>query len=277
MRRFALSIALAGSLFVTANSAESQALEPDTDLTYADLADLALNAPVVALAEVDRATRLDEERAVGVAPNHVRYYVEAELRTLIRSQSAIPARVSYLVDMPLDAIGRRPRLRDRQVILLAGTVPGRGGELQLIAGDAQLDWSARREEQIRAILNEAASADAPGIVTGVGSAFSVPGTLPGESETQIFLATSDGRPVSISVLRRPNQRPRWMVSLSEIVESSVPPPQPNTLLWYRLACFLPDRLPDSAMESMDSRQIATARADFRMVVEELGTCPRTRS
>jgi hypothetical protein len=276
MRRIALSIALAGSLFVTTNSAESQALELDTDLTYADLADLALNAPVVAIAEVDRATRLDEERAIGVAPNHVRYYVEAELQTLIRSQSAIPSRVSYLVDMPLDADGRRPRLRDRRVIILAGTVPGRGGELQLIARDAQLDWSARREERIRAILNEAASADAPGIVTGVGSAFSVPGTLPGESETQIFLATSDGRPVSISVLRRPNQRPRWAVSLSEIVESSVPPPQPDTLLWYRLACFLPDRLPDSSMDSMDGSQIATARADFRMVVEELGSCPRPR-
>jgi hypothetical protein len=276
MRRFAPLLALFGLLCATTNRAESQALEAVPELTYADLADLALNAPVVALAEIDRASRLDEERAIGVAPGHVRYYVEAELQSLIRSPAPVPARVSYLVDMPLDADGRRPRFRDRRVILLAAPVPGRSGEIQLVAPDAQLDWTAAREERIRAILNEAAAADAPGIVTGVGSVFSVPGTLPGESETQIFLATSDGRPVSVSVLRRPNQRPRWSVSLSEIVESSVPPPLPNTLLWYRLACFLPGRLPESSMEAMDREQIATARADFRMVVDDLGRCPRNR-
>jgi hypothetical protein len=277
MTRFAHFLMSIGLLTLAVDSAESQEFTTESDLTYADMADLSLSAPVVATARIDRARRLDEERAVGVAPNHIRFYVEAELETLIRSSSGVPARVSYLVDVPRDADGRRPRIRNRQVILLAAPVPGRRGELQLIAPDAQIDWTQHREQVIRSILSEAASDDAPGTVTGVGSAFSVPGTLPGESETQIFLATSDGRPVSLSILRRPNQQPRWSVSLGEIVERASPPPERDTILWYRLACFLPDSLPDTSLESMDNRQISVARADYRLVRQDLGICQRKRS
>ncbi|MEO1169103.1 MAG: hypothetical protein AAFW97_10380 [Pseudomonadota bacterium] len=277
MLRLALALMAFGAMLVPTDRSESQEFTQQRELSYADLADLALGAPVVALARVDRTRRVDEERATGLRPNHVRYYVEAELLTLIRSANAVPARVSYLVDMPLDGDGRRPRIRDRQVILLAMPVPGRRGELQLIAPDAQLDWTEDRERTIRALLSETASDDAPGTVTGVGNAFSVPGTLPGESETQIFLATSDGRPVSLSILRRPNQDPRWTVSLSEIVESASPPPERNSLLWYRLACFLPERLPEASMETTDRSQIAVARQDYAMVISDLGPCTRYRS
>jgi hypothetical protein len=76
-------------------------------------------------------------------------------------------------------------------------------------------------------------------ITGIGRAFHVPGNLPGESETQIFLQTADSRPVSLSVLRRPGETPRWAVALSEIVDEAAVPPAPGTLLWYRLACTLP--------------------------------------
>ncbi|MGP1352014.1 MAG: hypothetical protein ACTS1Z_01705 [Parasphingopyxis sp.] len=277
MLRFACILMAVGAMIAPVDPAESQEFTPETELSYADIADLALGAPIVALARVDRTRRVDEERAAGLRPGHVRYYVEADLQTLIRSASAVPASVTYLVDLPLDADGRRPRIRDREVILFAMPVPGRRGELQLIAPDAQLDWTEEREQTVRALLSEAASDNAPGTVTGVGNAFSVPGTLPGESETQIFLATSDGRPVSLSILRRPNQEPRWTVSLSEIVESASPPPERNTLLWYRLACFLPDRLPDSSMETTDRNQVAVAREDYAMVMRDLGTCTRYRS
>lgn len=277
MPRLAFFLMGFGLLLTPANGAGSQAFTTERELSYADIADLALGAPIIASARVERTRRVDEERAVGLAPNHVRFYVEAELQILIRSANAVPARVSYLVDMPLDASGRRPRIRNRQVILLAAPVPGRRGEIRLIAPDAQLEWTASREQAIRTLLSEAASADASGTVTGVGNAFSVPGTLPGESETQIFLATSDGRPVSLSILRRPNQEPRWTVSLSEIVERASPPPERNSLLWYRLACFLPERLPDSSMETTDRKQIAIARQDYALVMEDLGGCERYRS
>ena len=259
------------------DSAESQPFADSGSLTFADLADLSLGAPIVALAEVDRVRRVDEERALGLAPNHVRYYVEAELETLIRSTNPIPGRVRYLVDLPREADGDRPRINGNRVMLFAAPVPGRREELQLIAPDAQLNWSETNEQMVRAILSEAASDDAPGTVTGVANAFSVTGTLPGESETQIFLATSDGRPVSLSILRRPNQSPRWSVALGEIIERTSPPPDRNTLLWYRLACFLPDSLPESSAENLDRNSFLNARADYRLVIQDLGACPRRRS
>ena len=40
-----------------------------------------------------------------------------------------------------------------------------------------------------------------------------PASLPGESETQIFLQTADQRPISLTVLRRPGEQPRWSVAL----------------------------------------------------------------
>ncbi|QLC20950.1 hypothetical protein HFP51_01360 [Parasphingopyxis sp. CP4] len=277
MQKFVTLLLGALLAFAPVDRSESQAFAEGNALTFADLADLSLGASIVALAEVDRVRQVDEERAVGLAPNHVRYYVEAELETLIRSANPIPGRVRYLVDLPRDADGDRPRINGNRVILFAAPVAGRREELQLIAPDAQLNWTETNEQMIRAILSEAASDDAPGSVTGVANAFSVAGTLPGESETQIFLATSDGRPVSLSILRRPNQSPRWSVALGEIIERTSPPPAPNTLLWYRLACFLPDSLPETSAENLDRDSFLNARADYRLVMQDLGPCARRRN
>ena len=259
-----------------AQRVDAQALSPSIVYDYADLADLAIAAPVVLSAEINRATRLKPERAVGVLPRHARFYVEADVVSLIRGAGGLPARIAYLVDVPLDSRGRAPKLKKMRVLLLARQVPGNAREIQLIAPDAQLAWNAATEAQLRAILTEATRADAPPLIIGVGNAFHVPGSLPGEGETQIFLATNDGRPVSLTVLRRPGQLPRWAVSLSEIVDEAAAPPAPNTLLWYRLACSLPPELPEDALDSVDFEQARIARADYRLVIEGLGPCGRTR-
>ncbi|NNC71664.1 MAG: hypothetical protein HKN78_02175 [Sphingomonadaceae bacterium] len=238
---------------------------------------MVLPAPIVARATIDRVRRVDEERAIGLAPGHVRFYIEADLVSLIRSSQSVPGRVRYLVDVPLTADGRRPRLDDREVLLMAAPVAGRAGEIQLTSPDAQIDWTETYEATIRQMLTEANSPDAPGVVTGIGSAFNVAGSLPGESETQIFLATSEGRPVSLSILRRFNQRPRWNVALGEIVDRATPPPERDTLLWYRLACFLPDRLPASSLQATAGGEADTAREDYRLVISDLGQCQRNRS
>ena len=243
-------------------------------VSYARLADIALPAPVVAKASIRDAIRLPDERAIGVPAGSVRYYVEADVQSLIRSDGPLPARITYLVDVPLLANGRRPDIEDKVVLLFARRVDGHPASVQLVGGQGQMEWTQRREDIVRSILTDATRADAPPMVTGVGNIFSVPGTLPGESETQIFLATEDGRPVSLSVLRRPNQRPRWSVSLSEVVESALPPPERDTLLWYRLACSLPAQLPMSALESMAPNQVEIARADYRLVTDDLGPCDR---
>jgi hypothetical protein len=81
----------------------------------------------------------------------------------------------------------------------------------------------------------------------------------------------------LSVLRRPGEAPLWSVALSEIVDDSAAPPARNTLLWYRLACTLPAALPGQSLAEADSAGAAAIRADYRLILDRLGPCTRSRT
>lgn len=276
MRSFCFHAVAAALTMAVATPCESQAPAVETPaFAYADLADLGLAAPIVTHVRVVEAILLKDARAAGVRPGLARFYVEADTVSLLRGAQGIAARVRYLVDLPRDSAGRAPKLRKRsEHILFAEAVAGRPGELRLIAPDAQMAWSAGQADLLRAILRESSAGSPPPRVTGIGRAFNVPGSLPGESETQIFLQTADGRPVSLNVLRRPGQTPRWSVALSEIVDDSAEPPRPQTLLWYRLACTLPQALPSQSLIEAESPD--AIRADYKLVLDGLGRCERRR-
>ncbi len=242
---------------------------------YADLADLVLAAPIIADVAIRSAARIKPVEAVGLAAGMARFYVEADVQTLVRGADGLPPRIGYLVDVPTDARGRPPKLKKARFLIFARPVPGSAGQVQLVASHAQLDWTPGTDARIRAIAKEALDAAAPPQITGVGNAFHVAGALPGEGETQIFLTTADQRPVSLSVLRRPGEQPRWAVALSEIVDEAAAAPARDSLLWYRLACGLPDRLPETSTGSLTPEDAALAVADFRFVRESLGACGRT--
>jgi hypothetical protein len=276
MRSFCAAAAAAWLIAAAPPVGESVPAGPA--LTYADLADLGLAAPVAAHVRIAKAVVLKGAQAAGARPGHARFYVESDLVSLIRGPQGLPARVAYVVDLPLDSKGKAPKLRKKsEYILLASAVPGRPGELRLIAPDAQIGWTAHRAETLRAIFREAAAADAAPRITGIGRAFHAPGSIPGESETQIFLQTQSGRPVSLNVLRRPGQNPHWSVSLSEIVDDAAEAPRPNSLLWYRLACTLPGSLPGQSLAESSGDEAQAIRADYRLVLQGLGPCARTRS
>ena len=260
---------------VLAVPAESQAPAAPAP-TYADLADLALAAPVAAQVRVAEAVAVKPERAPGLKPGLVRFFVEADLVSLIRSPQSLPTRLSYLVDLPRDARGKiaKPR-KGSEHLLLAAPVAGRPGELRLIAPDAQIPATAERAATLRSIVREASSASPPPRIAGIGRAFHVPGAIRGESETQIFLQTAGGTPVSLTVLRRPGQTAQWAVALSEIVDEAAEPPAPGTLLWYRLACGLPGSLPRQSLSEAGENS-AAIEADYRLVLDRLGPCVRTR-
>jgi len=267
-------IAVLIALFLAA-PAESQ--QATANLTYADLADLVLPAPVTAHVRVTRAVRLKGDEAATVPAGKSRFYVEADMLSLIKGPG-LPAKVSYLVDLPLGPQGKPPKIAKKSEYLVsAAPVPGRPGELQLAAADAQLAWTAQRADKIRRILSEASRPDAAPRITGIGRAFHVPGTLPGESETQIFLQTAQERPVSLSILRRPGERPRWSVALSEMVDDAAGTPAPDTLLWYRLACSLPAALPRQSLAEGGPAQANAIQADYRLVLTQLGPCVRNRA
>lgn len=252
---------------------DSQPLSPAPALTYADLADLAIGAPVVAHVRVRSADRLEAELAPNVPAGHRRFLVEAEVVALIRGAGGIDGRVGYVVDLPGDS-----RLRRRsEWLVIARRVPNRPGQLQLAAPDAQIPYTAENADRLRAILRDSAAQNAPARITGIGRAFHVPGNLPGESETQFFLQTANERPISLSVLRRPGEEPRWAVALSEMVDEAAAPPVPDTLLWYRLACTLPQRLPGDVLRDSGGEEARAIQSDYRLIVEGLGPCARTRA
>ncbi len=252
-------------------------VQPADRWSYADVADLFLAAPIVASARIAEAIPVPQPGNTVSRPTMIRYYLVADVTSLIRGANGLSPRVSWLADVPLDPRGKPPKLKKLHVLLAAIPVPGRPAELRLAAPDAMVPWSAALEGRVRTIVAGGLAADSPPRVTGIASAFHSPGNLPGEGETQIFLTTATAQPVSINVLRRPGQAASWSVSLGEIVDESARAPAPDTLAWYRLACFLPRTLPPSAIAELSEGDAAAARDDYNFATAAMGPCLRTRS
>lgn len=245
-------------------------------MSYADIVDLADMAPLVANVRIKNIITVPPEQAgVGLA-GYRRVYLEAEVTNLIRGEGGISPLVSYLYDVRLDARGKMPKLKKAQMILFArpGGLPG---QIQLVARDAQIPATPTEIERVKSILSALVARDAPPRILGLGDAFHVAGTVAGEGETQIFLRTEDGQPVSLSILRRPGEQPRWAVALGEIVDEAARAPTPGSLLWYRLACALPPSLPSASVRTLSVQDAEAARADYLFVLQALGRCGRTRT
>lgn len=270
-----LILAMAGASALVAGPVSAQEESVQALPTYAEFVDLADSAELVVRAKIRRAIALEPERAPDVAPGFARLYIEAETIALLSGSAPLGENLRYLVDVPLDSRGKVPKLKKREVLLFARSVPGRPSELQLSGDSAQQFYSPEFEARLRPILTDLAAPDSPPVVTGVRDALSVPGNLTGESETQIFLDTQNGAPVSVTVLRRPGRPPAWGVSWGEIIDQSARPPEPESLEWYRLACALPARLPPEANLSNDSAARTQAERDYQLVMGALGPCTRS--
>lgn len=251
--------------------------------SYADVADLATIAPIALHARIYKAAVLKPAQAPGLAAGHSRFYVEADVVSLIRGSGPLAARISYLVDLPLDAKGKPPKLKKKQPVLLfarpvAGTAAGTSntGSVRLIAPDAQLPWDPATEAQLRAVLTELVKPGAAPAITGIANGFHVPGTLPGEGETQLFLNTKTGEPVSLTVLTAADGSRRWAAAFGEIVDASAAVPARNTLAWYRLACGLPRQLPLNKLAGTAPEDRRKAASDYGIILGALGECTRTR-
>lgn len=272
--RFLLAAAIAIAPLNMAKAVQNQGNYSPPSLSYADLADLSIPAPVVIDAVIKSATRMKGPEAATVKQGHLRYYVEADVQRLIRGPTGLATRQAYVVDVPLDAMGRAPKLKKMRVLVFARPVPGRPGILQLVAGDSQINWSEERDRVVRSILTEAVRSGAAPALAGISRGFYVRGTLPGHSDSQIFIDTATGVPISLNVRRRPGQIARWGIALGDTVGSeSLAAPRQDTLLWYRLACELPASLPSDVASGDDGESLAE---DYRLIRSSLGECIRTR-
>jgi len=272
-----LVMLLAATLAITSNiPAFAQYPNVQQRLEYADLADLVVDAPLIAHITVKQAIKVAPERAISAPPGTQRFYIVATTNTLIRGQGGIPDTIRYLIDLPLNDRGKAPKIKKQQFLIFAKPIAGRPADVQLIGKESQISWTPERDVRIRALVTEVVSRDAPPAISGIAGAFHVPGTIIGEGETQIFMDTKGQVPVSISVLSRDGQRKTWAVSLGEIVDEAAQAPVRNSLLWYRLACFLPRELPYSALGDVDPSIANQARRDYQLVIRDLGNCPRSR-
>ncbi|MXO70633.1 hypothetical protein [Alteraurantiacibacter buctensis] len=263
-------------MFRDRNAPAAPAATPAPDpLTYADLVSLAQASELVLRVEIRDQRNVPVERAPGLAPGHARLYLQARTQALLAGAGPVGENSAFLTDVPLDARGRRPNLKRGVYLLFANRVPGRPGELVLVGRGAMQVADPLLEQRLRTVLTQLVQSTVPPVIEGVREAISVPGNLAGESETQVFLATQGGQPVSLSVVRRPGMPPAWGVSWSEIVDQSARPPQPETLEWFALACRLPDSLPESAFLQSDPASRTRAREDYAFVRRELGNCART--
>jgi hypothetical protein len=244
------------------------AASPAKAASFADVARLSLAAPVVVRATIYKAERLKPRNAPDVALGSARMLVSAATTAAIAAPREVPPRITYLIDVPLDARGKPPPLLHSDVLLFLRGDPAVPGQYALVDGRGQIDWSVDVDAAIRAVLTNARSGTVP-VVTGVTSAFRVPGAVPGEAESQFFLSTADAKPVSLVVLTRPGQARRLSIALGDVIDDAATGVRPGTLLWYRLACFLPETLPTT----IDAG--AGVADDYRFVLKSLGACGRT--
>ncbi len=266
---------LAALGLILASPANAQELPAPNPLTYVDLVELGMASDVVLRAEIDDQIAVSPERAPGLAPHRVRLYVESITQALLAGSGPIGEELAFLVDMDRQANGKAPDIEEQAFLLFARRVSGRPGEIQLVAGNAMQPATPELEQRVRRVLTQLAEGDQPPLVTGIREVMAVKGNLAGESETQIFLETREGAPLSISVLRRPGMAPQWGVSWTDIVDQSARPPEPMTLRWYALACYLPPELPEKAFLQRDREARTLAREDYAIVLNEIGACQRS--
>jgi hypothetical protein len=246
---------------------------PDSPYSYADVADLASRADIIAVVRPRSFAKVDPKASQTPAGTQ-RFYVDAQVDSLIRGDGGLPPRIAFLLDLPdTEKPGRT--LKGKSIILF-GKSGGRPGEFQLLSSQAMLPSSPGTDARVRSITAELLAQDAPPEIARVVEAFHVEGTVAGESETQIFLATKGGRPISLSIIRRPDMEPRFGAALGEIVDEAAALPKPDTLLWYRLACGLPAALPQSAAMKLDAQSAPAAAADYRSFMEHMAPCERSR-
>lgn len=241
-------------------------MAPATALAgYADLADLALSSPVVVRATIVRSEVVPAREAPGLAAGKARLLVSAQLTGVVISPAPLPANLSWLWDTPLDVRGKAPKLKNVDVLAFVAA-PGPDGSTRLVGANGQRPFDATEDTTIRKIIAEAQSGKVP-VFTGVANGFHADGTVPGESESQFFLTTAGGGTVTMVVTARPGEPRRVTVARGDIIDESAAPVKRDTLLWYRLACYLPRSLPAGGDPAL--------AGDYQAALAALGLCGRT--
>lgn len=248
-----------------------QAAAPGFDrlTSYADVAELTLISPVIVRASIIRTTRATGMAAAGVAAGRTRLVVTASVTNVLVAPGALAGRLQWLWDAPTDAQGRLPATKGLDVLAFL-TNPTVSGDTRLMSRRSLQGWDPALNDRVLALASAARSGNVP-VIRIVSNGFRAAGTVPGESESQFFLTTADAKPLTLIVQNRPGEMRRVMLAQGDIIDDSAAARvQPDTLLWYRLVCFLPAELPAEA--GGDDPALA---GDWRGALASLGPCGKT--
>ena len=271
MRRMILPICL---FLATIGAAAAQVPAPspapanDRLAGFADTAELALAAPVIVRATIIKTSRISGKAAPDVAAGRGRFLVTVAVSNVIVAPAAVGSTLQYLLDAPLDSRGRAPQAKGMDVLAFVA-VPGSDGSTRLASRRGQQPWDPALADTVRAVVTDDRSGKVP-VIRGVSNGFRADGNLPGESESQFFLTSADGKPAALIVQNRPGEVRRVLVARGDIIDESAERVRPGTLLWYRLACFLPSSLPAAA-----GGGDPLLAKDWRDALASLGRCGKT--
>ncbi len=270
MRHTILPICLILAIFAPARAqSPAPALAASDRLAgFADTAELALAAPVIVRATITKAQRLSGKAAPDVAPSRVRFLVTAAVSNVLVAPGGMGGSLQYLWDAPQDSRGRPPAVKGTDVLAFV-LPPAPDGSTRLVSRRGQQPFDTALADTVRAVVTDQRSGKVP-VIRGVSNGFRADGTVSGESESQFFLTTADGKPATLVVQNRPGEVRRVLVARGDIIDESAERVRPGTLLWYRLACFLPAQLPAAA-----GGNDAALAQDWRNAIASLGPCGKT--
>lgn len=268
-RYCAAALALALSAAASAQPAASPATNESAMGEWTALADLALASPVILRGTVERVRRISGKAAADVPPGEARLLVEVELADVMKTPDILPAKAEWLWQGRLGEDGKAP-FRKGDIVLGFLSAPTAGPkpdvlQYRLTASGGQRAWTAERETAVRALLTDAAAGGAV-MVTGVSDGFHTQGAVEGISESQFFLGTSVGKPLTLVVNRNGDAAPTVRVATGDVISASARPVVPRTLVWRGLACGLPKTLP--APLATD----AGLAADYALALRAIGPC-----
>ncbi len=188
-----------------------------TNTSYADMADLVVSAPLIVDVTIRKLTKVPAAQAVGVPAHLQRHLVEADVGALLRGVDGIGGKIRFLLDMPLDAKGKLPKLKKQRYFLFATKVANMPGTIRLVKPNALAEWSTNNDSLVRAITREAVQVNVPQAITGISNAFHSAGSVPGEGDTQIFLS-SDRRATLFDQRCQPFGSAQSVVSLHQRID-----------------------------------------------------------